>query len=70
MYKDLESAPVGRQDVHRELFRNHVNNSTLHDIRSALNHELVLGSSYFKDKIEALTQRPVRERKAGGPKVE
>jgi len=53
LYKNLGSTLGMRQGAYRELFRN---------------HELVLGSSYFKDKIESLIQRPARHRKSGRPK--
>jgi putative transposase len=39
-------------------------------IREALNHELVLGRSYFKDKIEAMTKRQTRLGIPGRPRVE
>jgi len=55
LYQNLGNTSEVRQDAYRELFRHHVDNDTLHDIRDALNHELVLGSSYLKDKIESLT---------------
>ncbi len=42
---------------------------TIHQIRDALNHELVLGRSYFKDKIEEMTKRPTRLGKPGRPRV-
>jgi hypothetical protein len=32
----------------------------LHEIRDALNHELVLGRSYLTDKIEEMTKRQTR----------
>ena len=34
------------------------------------NHELVLGRSYFKDKIEEITQRQTRIGQAGRPRAE
>ena len=52
IYNQLGSLEEIRQEAYRELFRHHINNDTLHDIRDALNHELVLGRSYFKDKIK------------------
>ena len=59
------------QAAYRELFRDHVDNDTLHNIRTSLNHELVLGRSHFKDKVEALTNRQVRLGVPGRPyKVE
>ena len=45
-----------RQQAYRELFRHHMDNDTLHEIRESLNYELVLGRSYFKDKIKEITQ--------------
>jgi putative transposase len=49
-----------RQAAYRELFINHQDNDTLHQIRESLNNELVLGRSYFKDKIEEITNRQTR----------
>lgn len=57
LYAALGASPPDRQQAYRELFRHHLDNDLLHEIRDALNHELVLGRSYFKDKIEAMTQR-------------
>ena len=42
----------------------------LHEIRDALDHELVLRRSGFKDKIEAMTQRQTRLGIPGRPRVE
>ena len=42
---------------------------TLHDIRDSLNHELVLGSSCFKDMIEVIAQGQARLGIAGRPGV-
>lgn len=59
-----------RQTAYRELFRHYMDNDMLHEIREALNHELVLGRSYFKDKIEKVTQRQTRMGLPGRPKIE
>ena len=56
--------------AYRELFRNHIDDNTLHEIRDTLNHELVLGRSYFKDKIEEQTKRKTRLGQPGRPRVE
>ena len=61
---------INRQRTYRELFRHHMDNDTLHDVRESLNHELVPGRSYFKDKIEEITKRLTRIRKSGRPGVE
>jgi putative transposase len=42
---------------------------TLHDIRQALNHELVLGRSYFKEKIEQITRRQTGLGAPGRPRI-
>ena len=70
MYTTLGASPTDRQQAYRELFRHHMDNGLLHEIRDALNHELVLGRSYFKDKIEAMTQRQTRMGIPGRPRVE
>jgi putative transposase len=70
LYIALGATPAERQHAYRELFRHHLDNDALHEIREALNHELVLGRSYFKDRIEAMTQRQTRLRLPGRPRVE
>ena len=42
-YIALDAKDTDRLHAYRELFRNHMDNDTLHDIREALNQELVLG---------------------------
>jgi len=59
-----------RKKAYRELFRHHMDNEALHEIRESLNQELVLGRSYFKDKIEEMTNRKTRPGQPGRPKVE
>ncbi len=70
LYTALGNTVAERQYAYRELFRHHLDNELLHEIREALNHELVLGRSYFKDKIEATTQRQTRLGDPGRPRVE
>jgi len=41
----------------------------VHEIRATLNHELVMGSSHFKDRIEKETRRQTRLGKPGRPSV-
>lgn len=48
------------QAAYRELFKSHLDNDMLHEIRESLNHELVLGKSYFKDKIQEITNSQMR----------
>jgi len=68
-YLGLGSSTVMRQTAYRELFENHLDKDTLHDIRESLNHELVLGRSYFKDKIEEVTNRQTRLGAPGRPMI-
>jgi len=70
VYRDLDTNIDVRQSAYRELFRHHIDNDTIHQIRESLNHELVLGRSYFKDKIEEFTQRQTRIGLPGRPRVE
>jgi len=69
LYIDLSSILEERLHAYRELFRNYLDDDTLHDIRDSLNHELVLGRSYFKDMIEDITQRQTRLGVSGRPSV-
>ena len=68
-YIELGVNDEQRQLVYRELFRDHIDDEMLHEIRDSLNHELVLGRSYFKDKIEEMTHRQTRLREPGRPRV-
>jgi putative transposase len=70
LYLALGSSSEARQAAYRELFRHFIDNDTLHEIREALNHEIVLGRSYFKDKLEEITKRQTRLGKPGRPRVE
>lgn len=67
LYKQLGTDPVSCQHAYRELFRNHMDHTTIHDIREALNQELVLGREDFKDRIEQMTKRQTRPGRSGRP---
>jgi len=43
--------------------------SEIHEIRDALNQELVLGREDFKDKIERMLERQSRPGRPGRPRV-
>lgn len=70
LYIELGTNEKVRQENYRELFRHQMDNDILHEIRESLNHELVLGHSYFKDKIEEITQRQTKIGQPGRPRVE
>jgi hypothetical protein len=63
-----ESYFLAEQDYRRDLEdlaamaekSDDMDEAKLHEIRDALDHELVLGRSCFKDKIEAMTYRQTR----------
>ena len=69
IYMTLGEAGDERRHVYRGLFQRHLDDDTIHQIRDALNHELVLGRSYFKDKIEEITNRQTRLGLPGRPCV-
>jgi len=69
LYLSLGKTAQTRQHAYRELFRHHMDDTVLHDIRESINQELVLGEEDFKDKIEATYQRRTRRGKNGRPKT-
>jgi len=56
--------------AYRNLFNEHLDETIISEIRDALNHELVIGRLYFKDKIDEITTRQTRLGIPGRPKVE
>jgi len=70
LYLALDPDSPAREHAYRELFRYHLDTDTLHEIRKALNHELVLGRSYFKEKIERMTSRQTELGQPGRPRIE
>ena len=70
VYRRLGIDDQGRHYAYRELFSSSLTKADLHDIREALNQELVLGREDFKDKIELMTKRQARPGKPGRPGVE
>jgi putative transposase len=69
IYTQLGGSDDERKACYRELFRNHIDSDTVHQIRDALNQELVLGRSYFKDRIEEMSNRQTRPGNPGRPHV-
>lgn len=70
VYAGLGNTTVERKAVYRDLFSQQIDKNIIHDIREALNHELVLGRSYFRVKIEKITQRQTEMGSPGRPRVE
>ncbi len=52
IYEALDSVIERRRYLYRELFRVHMEDSQILEIREALSQELVLGRNDFKDRIE------------------
>jgi len=69
IYTQLGVSGEDRRKAYRALFHHHLDSEIVDQIRESLNHELVLGTSNFKDKIEALTSRKTRLGKPGRPGV-
>jgi len=70
VYQQLGMEPASRQHAYRELFRQHMDHTIIHDIREALNQELVLGREDFKTRIEQMTQRQTRPGRMGRPRTD
>ena len=70
LYQQLAKTVEKRTFAYREIFINHLDQSEIHNIRDALNHELVLGRDDFKDKIKQMTDRQVGPGVIGRPKVQ
>ena len=65
-YRRLGKTLEQRQAAYRTLFRAHINEKTLDEIRESTNKAWVLGSSYFKEKIATQINRPVTPSSRGG----
>lgn len=70
LYQSLGGTPELRYFIYRELFRSHLDPEQVHQIREALNQELVLGRDDFKVKIEQMTLRQTKSKPLGRPSVE
>jgi putative transposase len=66
-YLRLGNTCIDRQSAYRELFRIHVDNELLRDIRSSVNKGLAFGGERFQSEIEQLYGRRVRTGKMGRP---
>ena len=69
VYLTLGKTEEERQFVYRGLFQRYMDNDLIHQVRDAINHELVLGRTEFKDKMEKILNRQTRLGKAGRPCV-
>jgi putative transposase len=52
-----------RRKNYRELFKHHFSDTVLEQIRKATNKGMIVGNDRFRQKIEALTGRRVKEKR-------
>lgn len=69
LYESLADDVETRRYRYRELFRDHMEDCDIHEIRAALSQELVLGRNDFKSRIEEMTQRQARPGQPGRPRI-
>lgn len=66
-YLSLGTESKSRCENYRALFLQETDSSVLQEIRNGTNKGMVIGNDRFRDEIEALTGRRVREKKRGRP---
>lgn len=66
IYQRLGKTAPERQSAYRQLFRSRLPEKTLAEIRDATNKAWVLGSDYFKLRVEKQLQKRVLPRQRGG----
>jgi REP-associated tyrosine transposase len=69
-YLSLGCDDKARQQVYRELFHAHVDVALVEEVRSAVDKGLALGCDRFKDEIERIHGRRVREATMGRPMID
>ncbi len=67
LYHRLGETSATRCEAYRSIFKTHVDDAVIDEIRGALNQELVLGSSRFRQNIEAMIGRQASPRPRGRP---
>ena len=65
-YRRLGKAEEERQAAYRQLFRHHIPEASLAEIREATNKAWVLGNDRFKQRIQKLLERRVEPAARGG----
>ncbi|MCU7959884.1 MAG: transposase [gamma proteobacterium symbiont of Bathyaustriella thionipta] len=66
LYLRLARTTAQRQAAYRSLFKARIPQKTVEEIRQATNKGWVLGSDFFKNKIERQLKRPVSPQARGG----
>ncbi|CAG0990183.1 hypothetical protein MTYP_02241 [Methylophilaceae bacterium] len=67
-YHALGITPEQKQQAYQALFRTHLAPETLHEVRTALNSELVTGTDRFKAEIELALGRRLQPKPRGRPR--
>jgi putative transposase len=69
MYQRLARSTIGRQEAYHALFKAHIDDALLEEIRNSTNGNYVLGSKRFQEEIGMMLGRRVVKGKAGRPVV-
>ena len=69
-YLQLGKNLPSRLHAYRELFNEHMDTQMLQDIRASTNKNMALGTTRFKEEIEATLSRRVRPASPGRPRKE
>ena len=65
VYKELGTGTLERAEAYRELFRGHLDEKLLRQIRRATQQGMVLGNDGFREEVERLSGRRARTLKRG-----
>ncbi|HEU0187934.1 MAG TPA: transposase, partial [Gallionellaceae bacterium] len=65
-YRRLGKTDEERQAAYRQLFKSHIPESSLNEIRDATNKAWVLGNDRFKQRIQKQLERRVEPNAKGG----
>lgn len=66
LYMRLGMTAEARRQAYRELFRVHIGEDELREIREATNKAWVLGNDRFKQQIEIMSERQASPKARGG----
>ena len=66
-YQALSQDGQTRRQVYRDLFKAHLDNDIIKDIRNSTNGNFVLGDARFKEEVSAMLKRRVTPLKSGRP---
>lgn len=69
-YQALGKTETERQVAYRALFKTHIEHQALNDIRRAVNHDVPLGDTRFKEEVEAMLGRRIQDNNRGRPRKE